>query len=204
MFSGIVEETGVIREAREMGGLRRLFIEAQRALEGTRPGDSVAVSGVCLTVVELGSAGFAVELAQETLRRTARRWEVGQRVNLERALALGDRLGGHLVTGHVDGRARVVRINREMGAWDVWLEVPQELARYIAPKGSVALDGVSLTVAGVEGNRFWVTLIPHTLEVTTLKELAEGDEVNLEVDLLARYLERLMSQTGGCHAQLDS
>ncbi|ADD28016.1 riboflavin synthase [Meiothermus ruber] len=209
MFSGIVEETGVIREAREMGGLRRLFIEAQRALEGTRLGDSVAVSGVCLTVVELGSEGFAVELAQETLRRTARRWEVGQRVNLERALALGDRLGGHLVTGHVDGRARVVRINREMGAWDVWLEVPQELTRYIAPKGSVALDGVSLTVAGVEGNRFWVTLIPHTLEVTTLKELAEGDEVNLEVDLLARYLERLVSTTGvsttgGRDAQLDS
>lgn len=204
MFSGIVEEVGVIREAREMGGLRQLFIGAHRVLGGTGPGDSVAVSGVCLTVVELGSEGFAVELTQETLRRTARRWEVGQRVNLERALALGDRLGGHFVTGHVDGRARVVKLNREMGAWDVWLEVPQELARYIAPKGSVALDGVSLTVAGVEGHRFWVTLIPHTLEVTTLKELAEGDEVNLEVDLLARYLERLMSKTGGCHAQLDS
>ncbi|WP_082827253.1 riboflavin synthase, partial [Meiothermus taiwanensis] len=135
---------------------------------------------------------------------TARRWAVGQRVNLERALALGDRLGGHLVTGHVDGRARVVKLRREMGAWDVWLEAPQELARYIAPKGSVALDGVSLTVAGVEGHRFWVTLIPHTLEVTTLKELVEGDEVNLEADLLARYLERLVSTRGGRDAQLNS
>ncbi|WP_027891748.1 riboflavin synthase [Calidithermus chliarophilus] len=197
MFTGIVEEAGVIREAREVGGLWRLFIEAGRVLEGTRTGDSVAVSGVCLTVVELGAGGLAVELAKETLRRTAARWEVGRRVNLERSLALGGRLGGHLVTGHVDGPARVVGVNREAGAWDVALEVPRELARYVAPKGSVALDGVSLTVAGVRDNRFWVTLIPHTLEVTTLKELAEGDEVNFEADLLARYLERLVAVRGG-------
>ncbi|MER3443884.1 MAG: riboflavin synthase [Armatimonadota bacterium] len=200
MFTGIVEEVGVIREAREEGRLRRLFIGASRVLEGTRIGDSIAVSGVCLTVVELSSEGFTVELAQETLRRTAARWAVGQRVNLERSLALGDRLGGHLVTGHVDGRARVVGVNRTMGAWDVWLEVPRELSRYVAPKGSVALDGVSLTVAGVRGDRFWVTLIPHTLEATTLKERAEGDEVNFEADLLARYLERLLAAQGVGHA----
>lgn len=197
MFTGIIEEVGVIREARQLGGLHWLFIEAGRVLEGTVAGDSIAVSGVCLTVVELGADGFAVELTKETLHRTAARWAAGQRVNLERSLALGDRLGGHLVTGHVDGRARVVGVNRTMGAWDVWLEVPRELSRYLAPKGSVTLDGVSLTVAGARGNRFWVTLIPHTLEATTLKELAEGDEVNFEADLLARYLERLLDLRGG-------
>lgn len=196
MFTGIVEEVGVIREALQEGKLRRLFIEAAQVLEGSRVGDSIAVSGACLTVVELYEGGFVVELAQETLRRTAPRWEVGQRVNLERSLALGSRLGGHLVTGHVDGLARVVEVRREPGAWDVELELSPELARYVAPKGSVALDGVSLTVASVYGHRFWVTLIPYTLEATTLKERVEGDVVNFEADLLARYLERLIGGEG--------
>ena len=200
MFTGIVEEVGTIRESSQRGELQRIVIEATKTLQGTQLGDSIAVSGVCLTVVELQPRGFVVELAQETLRRTAPRWEVGQRVNLERALALGGRLGGHLVTGHVDGQARVLRVQRVMGAWDVWFEAPPTLAHYIAPKGSVALDGVSLTVAGVEENRFWVTLIPHTLEQTTLQALSEGDRVNLEVDLLARYLERLVALRGGSHA----
>ncbi len=192
MFTGIVEEVGTIVMAEGMGGVRRLCIRAQRVLEGSRIGDSIAVSGVCLTLVALEAEGFWVELAQETLARTAPRWQVGRRVNLERALALGDRLGGHLVSGHVDGRARVVHLHREPGAWNLYLEAPAELARYLALKGSVALDGVSLTIAGVEGPRFWVTLIPHTLAVTTLGELEVGSEANLEVDLLARYLERLL------------
>ena len=200
MFTGIVEEVGTIRESSQRGELQRIVIEATKVLQGTQVGDSVAVSGVCLTVVELLPRGFLVELAQETLRRTASRWEVGQRVNLERALALGGRLGGHLVTGHVDGQAKVVRVHPVMGAWDVWFEAPPALAHYLAYKGSVAIDGVSLTVAGVEENRFWVTLIPHTLEQTTLQTLSEGDQVNLEVDLLARYLERLLSFAGGRHA----
>ncbi len=192
MFTGIVEEVGTIVMAEGMGGVRRLCIRAQRVLEGSRIGDSIAVSGVCLTLVALEAEGFWVELAQETLARTAPRWQVGRRVNLERALALGDRLGGHLVSGHVDGRARVGHLHREPGAWNLYLEAPAELARYLAFKGSVALDGVSLTIAGVEGPRFWVTLIPHTLAVTTLGELEVGSEANLEVDLLARYLERLL------------
>ena len=200
MFTGIVEEVGTVCASSRQGELQRVAIEATKVLQGTRVGDSIAVSGVCLTVVELQPGSFWVELARETLRRTAPRWEVGQRVNLERALALGGRLGGHLVTGHVDGQARVLRVQRVMGAWDVWLEAPPTLAHYIAIKGSVALDGVSLTVAGVEENRFWVTLIPHTLEQTTLQTLSEGDQVNLEVDLLARYLERLLGFAGGRHA----
>jgi len=200
MFTGIVEEVGTVCASSRQGELQRVAIEATKVLQGTRVGDSIAVSGVCLTVVELQPGSFWVELARETLRRTAPRWEVGQRVNLERALALGRRLGGHLVTGHVDGQARVLRVQRVMGAWDVWLEAPPTLAHYIAIKGSVALDGVSLTVAGVEENRFWVTLIPHTLEQTTLQTLSEGDQVNLEVDLLARYLERLLGFAGGRHA----
>lgn len=190
MFTGLVEETGVIL-SREEGSFFRLRIGAKRVLEGMRPGDSIAVNGACLTVVDLDEEGFYVEIVQETLRKTAGPWRVGQRVNLERALRVGDRLGGHFVTGHVDGVAQVVSIRRETGAWDVWLEAPPPLARYIAPKGSVALDGVSLTVAGVEGRRFFVTLIPHTLEVTTLADWTEGQGVNLEVDLIARYLERL-------------
>lgn len=200
MFTGIVEEVGTIDQLSQQGELQRACISATKILQGTQIGDSIAVSGVCLTVVELHPQGFSVELTRETLQCTAARWAVGQQVNLERSLSLGSRLGGHMVTGHVDGQAQVVRVQRVTGAWNVWLEAPTGLAHYIALKGSVALDGVSLTVAGVEGRRFWVTLIPHTLEQTTLHTLVEGDWVNLEVDLLARYIARLMDLRGGSHA----
>jgi len=192
VFTGIVEEVGRVARVEPRGGNLRVWIEARRVLEGTEVGDSIATSGACLTVVELNGRGFAVDLARETVSRTAPRWKPGARVNLERAARVGDRLDGHLVTGHVDGVGRVVRFERRPGAHDLYVEAPAELARYIAPKGSVTVDGVSLTVVGVRGQVFWVTLIPHTLEVTTLGGLAAGDAVNLEIDIIARYVERLL------------
>lgn len=192
MFTGIVEEVGRVVRTEPAGGNLRVWIEAEKVLEGTQVGDSIATSGACLTVVEIGERGFAVELAQETVKRTAPRWRPGARVNLERAARVGDRLDGHLVTGHVDGVGRVTRFDRRPGAHDLHVEAPAELARYIAPKGSITIDGVSLTVVEVRGRVFSVTLIPHTLQVTTLGELKVGDAVNLEIDLIARYVERLL------------
>ncbi|WP_293170343.1 riboflavin synthase [Oceanithermus sp.] len=192
MFTGIVEEVGRVARVEPKGGNLRVWIEAEKVLEGTKVGDSIATSGACLTVVELSESGFAVELAQETVKRTAPRWRPGARVNLERAARVGDRLDGHLVTGHVDGVGRVTRFDRRPGAHDLYVEAPPDLARYVAAKGSITIDGVSLTVVEVRGRVFSVTLIPHTLQVTTLGELKAGDAVNLEIDLIARYVERLL------------
>ena len=191
MFTGLVEEVGRVLEVRP-GRPTWVRIGAKKVLEDTQVGDSISVSGACLTAVELFPDSFAALLAEETLRRTAPRWRAGARVNLERALKVGDRLGGHFVTGHVDGVGRVVRFDRRPGATDLYVEVPKDLEKYVAEKGSVAVDGVSLTVVSVRDRVFSVTLIPHTLEVTTLGELRVGDPVNLEVDLLARYLKRLL------------
>ncbi|HFB38983.1 MAG TPA: riboflavin synthase, partial [Oceanithermus sp.] len=174
MFTGLVEEVGQVREVRP-GRPTWVRIGARKVLEGTRVGDSISVSGACLTVVELDPNAFAVELAEETLRRTAPRWQVGARANLERALRVGDRLGGHFVTGHVDGVGRVVRFDRRPGATDLFVELPPGLEKYVAEKGSIAVDGVSLTVVSVRGRVFSVTLIPHTLKATTLGELKVGD-----------------------------
>ncbi|MDM7324000.1 MAG: riboflavin synthase [Thermus sp.] len=191
MFTGLVEETGEMVKVEE-GPFLRVRIAAKEVLSDLKVGDSVAVDGVCLTAVAVDGEGFWVELAQETRRRTAPTWRVGHRPNLERALRVGDRLGGHFVTGHVDGVAEVVAIREAPGALDFHFRPPRELSRYIAEKGSVALNGVSLTVAGLGEETFFVTLIPHTLKVTNLGSLRVGDRVNLEVDLIARYLERLV------------
>ncbi|KHG66240.1 riboflavin synthase subunit alpha [Thermus sp. 2.9] len=193
MFTGLVEETGEIVRVEE-GPFLRVRVAAREVLTDLKVGDSVAVDGVCLTAVAVDGEGFWVELAQETLRRTAPTWRVGHRPNLERALRVGDRLGGHFVTGHVDGVAELVGVREAPGAKDFFFRPPGPLARYIAEKGSVALNGVSLTVAGLEGEAFWVTLIPHTLKVTNLGSLRVGDKVNLEVDLIARYVERLLGR----------
>jgi riboflavin synthase len=201
VFTGIVEEVGRVVRAEEAGGDLRVAIEAHAVLEGLKLGDSVAVSGCCLTVVALAERGFAVELSQETVAKTAPRWRAGARVNLERALQLGGRLGGHLVSGHVEGVGVVQRVQREPGAYVLTVRAPQALARYLIPKGSVTVDGVSLTVVDVGGpggsapelaaTDFTLWLIPHTLAVTTLGELEVGDRVNLEADLIAKYVERL-------------
>jgi riboflavin synthase len=194
MFTGIVTSRGILREKTEIGGDCRLRIECGGlGLKAANTGDSISVSGACLTMLGPGESGFEADVSQETLQLTRLgQLRVGQAVNLELALGLEARLGGHLVTGHVDGRAELLSRVEDARAERFEFRVPDSLARYVARKGSVCIDGVSLTVNEVEGSRFSVCLIPHTLEITTLGDLQPGDEVNLEVDLIARYLERLM------------
>ena len=195
MFTGIVASTGIVQEKTMTGGDCRLHIACSELnIESAQIGDSISVSGACLTMLEPGASGFFADVSQETLGLTTLgQLREGQAVNLELALGLEARLGGHMVTGHVDGKARLVSRHEDARAERFEFEVPDRLTRYIAKKGSVCLDGVSLTVNEVDGSRFSVCLIPHTLEITTLGGLATGDEVNLEVDLIARYLERLMA-----------
>jgi riboflavin synthase len=200
MFTGIVTDIGEVVAVDPRGeGLARLRIACCYDPETIAIGASIACSGVCLTVVERGKDGnrswFAVDAAAETLRvTTVGAWRRGTRVNLERALRVGDELGGHIVAGHTDGLATVVVREDLTDMARLSFYAPAELARFIAPKGSVALDGVSLTVNEVADDTFSVLIIPHTLEVTTLGALAEGDHVNLEVDLMARYAARLMAR----------
>ena len=195
MFTGIVTSRGTLRETSDIGGDCRLTIETGTLdLSHCSVGDSICVSGACLTMLEPSAGCFHADVSQETLALTTLgALEPGDPVNLELALGLDDRMGGHLVTGHVDGLATLVSRREDARAERFDFEVPPELARYVARKGSVCLDGVSLTVNEVDGRRFSVCLIPHTLEITTLGDLQPGDRVNLEVDLIARYLERLMS-----------
>ncbi len=193
MFTGIVQEVGAIRALTPAAGDVRLEV-AFHAVEPARlqPGASIAVDGVCLTVSELRSGSFLADVSGETLRVTTLGAKVvGSRVNLEPALRAGDALGGHWVSGHVDGCARVAALASDARSLRVELEAPAPLARYIARKGSVTLDGVSLTVNEVQGARFSINLVPHTREVTTLGSLAVAALLNLEIDLLARYVERL-------------
>lgn len=191
MFTGIVEAVGRIKHVSPLErGLRLSIAPGALDLADMKTGDSVAVSGVCLTVIALAPGTLTVDVSRETLSCTAGLDQPGD-VNLEKALRLGDRLGGHLVTGHVDGIGRVTRFERAGECYTLAVAAPAELARYIARKGAITVDGVSLTVNAVNGAQFEVNLIPHTLEVTTLKRLAPGAAVNLEIDLLARYVERL-------------
>ena len=198
MFTGIVTDIGEVVAVRPRAeGLHRLKIACGYERASLVEGASIACSGICLTVVGIGEDGgrtwFAVDAAAETLRlTTAGRWRHGTRVNLERALKVGDELGGHIVAGHVDGLAEVIARENSTDMARIALRAPAPLARFIAPKGSVALDGVALTVNEVASETFSVLIIPHTLEVTTFGGLAAGEAVNLEVDLMARYAARLM------------
>lgn len=194
MFTGIIESVGRIASIEPRGGDVRMHIESQDAyLADTALGDSVAVSGICLTVREKTANGFAADLSVETLQATSSGgWSAGRRVNLEKALTPHKPLGGHLVSGHVDGVGRLIERHQEARSWRMQFEASAELARYIARKGSITIDGISLTVNDVEGRTFGVNIIPHTLDQTTLGDLQPGDAVNLEVDLIARYLERLL------------
>lgn len=199
MFTGIVQDIGRIESREERGGDARLKISLRNLpLARMTLGDSICVQGVCLTVASLGANAFSADVSRETLALTTLgELSPGADVNLEPALRAGEPLGGHLVSGHVDGVGRVIETREEARSLRVTFEAPEELARYLARKGSVAVDGVSLTVNEVEGARFGVNLIPHTRQVTTLGRLVPGTRVNLEVDPVARYLERLLSVGSG-------
>jgi riboflavin synthase len=196
MFTGIVQGVGKVRSVEPRGGDVRMWIDTGGVpLGDVAPGGSIAVNGCCLTAVELEPTAFAADLSRETLSlTTAGQWLSGTPVNLEKALTAGQALGGHYVTGHVDGVGQVVSRHDDARSVRVEFEVPAELARYVARKGSITVDGVSLTVNGVSGNRFDVNLVPHTLEVTILGACRPGTRVNLEVDIIARYLERLVAE----------
>ena len=196
MFTGIIQALGTVAGRETVGGDLRLTVDAgalAMRVDASRlaVGESVAVSGVCLTVVSFDGQRFTADVSRETLAvTTLEMLAIGGRVNLEAALRAGDPLGGHLMSGHVDGVAQVAALQPDARSLRVEVEVPAELARYLAPKGSVGLDGVSLTVNAVEGNRFSVNLIPHTVAVTCFGQLQAGARLNLEVDQLARYVER--------------
>jgi len=193
MFTGIVQAMGAIVRVEPRGGDTRLVVDTG-SLDATDVaiGDSICVSGVCLTVVAIDATGIAADVSNETLSRTTLgTLKSGDCVNLEKSLRLSDRLGGHLVSGHVDGVGRVVAVESDARSQRWTFEVPPELSRYIATKGSVCIDGVSLTVNEVASNRFGVNLIPHTIGATTFQYKRVGDAVNIEVDLIARYVERL-------------
>ncbi len=195
MFTGIVQAVGSIRETLARGGDRRLVIDtAELDLTGLALGDSIAVNGACLTAVELEARAFAADVSLETLDKTSLgQLEPGSPVNLETALTLDTALGGHLVSGHVDGLATLVEMQEDARSWRYRFEVDPSLQHYIAIKGSVTLDGTSLTVNAVEANRFDVNIVPHTQQKTIFGHYREGTRVNLEVDIIARYLERLIT-----------
>lgn len=204
MFTGIIEETGQIRAITRHAVSARLMVSSQKVMEDIRVGDSVAVNGVCLTATELVDGGFCTDVMAETLSKTnLGTLKVGDKVNLERALRLGDRLGGHLVAGHIDGVGRILRRERQEIAWIFTVQTSQEVTRYLIKKGSVAVDGISLTVVDAWQDGFTVSVIPHTAAVTTLGFKRPGDTVNLEPDLIGKYVEKFV-QSASIKSGIDS
>lgn len=194
MFTGIVEEIGRVHSVIKGAKSAKIMIKASRVLEGTKLGDSISTNGVCLTVTEFTSNTFTVDVMAETMRRSnLHLLSNGDEVNLERALRVGDRLGGHIVSGHIDGMGKIINYENEDNAVWVTIEAPSDILRYIVQKGSIAIDGISLTVAYVDEAVFKVSIIPHTKEVTTLIKKRVGDIVNLECDLVGKYIEKLIS-----------
>jgi len=197
MFTGITEALGALRRLTRRGEGALLEVETSLDLDDVRSGDSIAVSGACLTVTSKTTGAFTADVSAETLSRTTLgRATPGDRVNLEKALRAGDRLGGHIVLGHVDGVGRIVEKSSRPGSLVLGFEIEPDIDRYLAPKGSVAVDGISLTVNRCENNRFYVSIIPLTAAGTTLGRKRAGDEVNIETDIIARYLEKLVSTAG--------
>ncbi len=198
MFSGIIAGIGSIKQAADRdGGLRLVIATDALDLSDVQAGDSIAVNGICLTVIEHSADSFTVDVSRETLNCTEGLETIGEPVNLEKALRLADRLGGHLVSGHIDGVGEVTVFTDLGESWRLEVSAPQALAKYIAIKGSITVNGVSLTINQVSSNKFSVNLIPHTVSMTNLKNLLPGSRVNLEVDMIARYVERMM------HAKIE-
>lgn len=194
MFTGIIEELGVIRRITSARAGARLEVSAHTVLSDAKLGDSIAVNGVCLTVVDQGADWFAADVSAETLRRTSlKQAAAGTRVNLERAMAANGRFGGHIVQGHVDGTGEFQEARPSGDGWVLRIGFPPELARYIVEKGSITVDGISLTVAALGETWFEIAVIPHTWKVTNLSTLARAATVNLEVDIIAKYVERMMA-----------
>jgi riboflavin synthase len=193
MFTGIIEELGKVRSVERRGENARIVIDAQLVVEGTSHGDSIAVNGVCLTALDIHSDSFAADVSMETLARsTLGSLKPGMPVNLERSVTPATRLGGHIVQGHVDARGHLLGVEDHGESWSVRFAYPKEIARYLVFKGSVAVEGISLTIAALTDEYFEVAIIPKTWEVTNLSSLNVGDGVNLEVDVIGKYVERLL------------
>jgi len=196
MFTGIIEELGSVRTIEERGENARIVISARVVTDGTNHGDSIAVNGVCLTALDVRQDSFAADVSMETLARsTLGTLKPGTAVNLERAVTPATRLGGHIVQGHVDARGQLARVEDHGESWTIRIAYPKEIGRYLVFKGSVAVEGISLTIAGLTDDHFEVAIIPKTWEVTNLSRLNPGDDVNLEVDVIAKYVERLLGKS---------
>jgi riboflavin synthase len=199
MFTGLVQETGEVAATERIAGqgrgsVTRITIKGEQIPSELKTGDSVAVSGVCLTALDVSAHQFSADLAEETLRRTSlQRLKAGSLVNLELPAQAQDRMGGHMVQGHVDGAGSIVSLQKIKfrDDWRLVIDVPEEISRYIVPQGSVTVEGISLTVASIDGNRMEIAIIPHTWRATNLRALREGDPVNIEVDVLAKYAEKM-------------
>ena len=193
MFTGIIEEIGTLRNMEGLGDEKRLTIECAKTAGGINDGDSISIDGACLTVTSHGRDFFTAHISAETLSRTTLgALKTGSKINLERAMQMGDRFGGHIVLGHVDCIGTVIKQGKTGEGREMWVELPDEYISYVAPKGSITLDGVSLTSVQIKGDRFSVSLIPFTLERTTLGTKVEGDSLNIEVDIIARYVRRFL------------
>lgn len=197
MFTGIIEELGEIKSIDPKGKESRLTIKAKKVLEDAGPGDSISANGVCLTVVNISKGAFSADISLETLKVTnLGNLKIGDKINLERSLKITDRLSGHIVSGHVDGTGVIKEKKIEESTIYPWIEVPDDFCKYMVLRGSIAVDGVSLTIAGIRGNRFKVAIIPHTASLTTLGVKGVGDSVNIEVDMVAKYIEKILSGEG--------
>ena len=198
MFTGIIEATGIIKGIESRQGDSLLQISSSDLdMSDVSLGDSIAVNGVCLTVIKFTDSGFTADVSAETLARSCfQHYKVGSPVNLEKALLANSRLGGHMVSGHVDGIGEVIARYQDARSWRFQIKAPAEIAHYIAEKGSITIDGISLTVNSVDGSEFGVNIVPHTIDSTSMGSFKVGTKVNLEVDLIARYLERLLSKEG--------